>query len=110
MVSLQKRLTAPIVARGDLIHSGPKDAALNEFARQLWMILQSQSEGYRQLHVQYSGSNAHGTGMAADADRIVAYALRLVKMKWPEKGGGSISYQLQLSILEAETKEVGDDS
>ncbi len=101
----QRALTAPVVVGGWIYHPGPKAEALEEFRRELWMILQGQEEGYRQLHVQYSGSKSTGTGMAADVDEIIKDALSMVKFKFPETGGGRIGYQLQLSGPEAMSPE-----
>lgn len=101
----QHALMAPVVAHGALPHSGPKAEALNEFTRQLWMILQSKKEGYRQLHVQCDGARGSGTGMAAEVDEIIASALRMPKTRMPETGPISIRYQLQLSGPEAASPE-----
>lgn len=106
MVSrIQHAVMAPIVARGSIYHPGPKVEALEEFRRELWMILQGQKEGYRQLHINYSGSKSHGTGMAADVDKIIEDALSMVRFKFPEEGGGRIGYVLQLSGPKAASPE-----
>jgi len=111
----QHAIMARIVARDILFHPGPKDEALAEFTRQLWMLLQGKEEGYRQLHIQHNGAEGHGTGMAADVDKIIESALRMPATKMPETGGISIGYQLQLCGPEAAppaqgAEGVGDDS
>jgi len=101
----QYAIIARVVASGRLFHPGPKAEALAEFTRQLWMILRGQEEGFRQLHIQYSGSKSHGTGMEEDTDYIIKDALAMARVKMPERGRVCIGYQLQLSGPEAAPPE-----
>lgn len=101
----QQALMAPVVAYNILFHPGPKAEALKEFRRELWLILQGQKEGYRQLRIQHSSSVGYGTGMAADVDQIIEAALRMPMSAMPEKGGIRIGYRLQLSGPEAASPE-----